>query len=65
MKYKVDRELIRQKISDEKLTREEAAEKIGISVALLAHIVKSGTCTGMTLGKLAKFVGVPAYRLVI
>ena len=64
MKYRINRELVRQKIADEKLTREEAAAQIGISVAMLAHITKSGECDGIHLGKLAKFVGVPAYRLV-
>lgn len=65
MRYRINRELVRQKIDDEKLTREEAAAQIGISVAMLAHIMKSGECGGVDLGKLAKFAGVPVYQLVI
>lgn len=65
MKYQINRELIRQKIAAEGLARDEAAAKIGVSVAMLAHILKSGTCGGKDLGKVAKFVGVPAYQLVI
>lgn len=65
MKYRFNQGLVRQKISDEKMTREEAAARIGISVAMFAHIMKSGECDGIHLGKLARFAGVPVYRLVI
>lgn len=65
MKYKIDRELVRRKIVKEKLTQAEAAARIGISSSTLSEIMKTGQCAGMSLGKLAKFVDVPAWLLVI
>lgn len=65
MKYKINRELVRKKIFAEKLSLEEAAARIGISPSTLSEILRTGQCAGMSLGKLAKFVDVPAWQLVI
>lgn len=65
MKYKINRDPLRAKIEAEKMTHEEAAARIGISASTLSDIMITGRCTGMNLGKIAKFVGLPAWQIVI
>lgn len=57
-------DLVKKGIADKKLTRAAAAEQIGISDAALAYIMKTGACGSINLGKLAKFLGIPAWELI-
>ena len=64
MKYRINCDPLRAKIEAEKLTHEAAAKRIGISSSTLSEIKLTARCSGVTLGKVAKFVGLPAWKLV-
>lgn len=61
---KIKTQLVTQAMFDQGLTQKAAAEKIGISAQALCEALRRGTCSGITLGKLARFCGVKAYEMV-
>lgn len=61
---KVKKELIKEKLKEKELTREQAAELMDIPVATLAHIMRAGACNAINLGRLAKLLDVPVWELV-
>lgn len=65
MNYRINRELVRQKIEDKKLMPTEAAERIGISYSAFWEIMLTGMCSPINIGKIAKFLDVQVWELLI
>jgi len=64
MNIRIRTDIIHRRITELMLTRADIAEAISISVKTMDSILCRGTCSPITMGRLARVLGVEPWELV-